>query len=1193
VIGEPGLDARSQNHPPEKRSIGTVYETTNHEKLTIKIWLSPPSENTKIPAIAIIDSGADCNFISQSFATKHRIPCHQKTNPLELFGADGCLLTSGKVVEDSKLKLMYQTPDLQQYSDPDCQFEVMPSGNFEVILGLPWLRHHRPYIDWTTSVLYFNTDLTRSSTTPDLTRSPITSDLTRSLPIPQEVLLSTVATQTQPTSTNPSPEISLPPQYADFEDVFKEANANKLPPHRPYDCCIDLLPGKQPPCGQIYPLSRDEDKLLQEYIRDNLAKEFIRESTSSAGAPIFFVDKGKKSDPTRKVPEKRLVVNYQGLDKITEKFSYPLPLIIDLLDTLKTATIFTKIDLRSAYNLVRIREGDEWKTAFRTKHGLYEFQVMPFGLANAPAYFQRFVNDIFKDMRDKFVVIYLDDFLIFSNDPESHIQHVQAVLQRLRENHLYAKLEKCQFSASTVKFLGYNISANGIASDEDKVKSIAEWPVPTTKHQVQVFLGLTNYLRKFVDDFAQIALPLQRLTRKRAQFIWSEDCQKAFESLKSAISAVPVLAHPDHSKPFWVETDASDFAIGCVLSQLDPDGNLRPCAYYSRSMEPAERNYSVPDKELLAIKTAFEEWRHHLEGADHSVTVLSDHKGLESLGKAKVVNQRHARWSIFFRRFTFTIKYRPGVLNSLADSLSRRSDYKPSDLEKSQIEDEYILGSDVVQVGMTTRRSAFSSFMDRVKEAIDTDSYYQSLTDTEKKDQLVLTNGVPHFQNRIYIPDGPLRLEALETCHDSKLAGHFGTRKTSELVKRKFYWPNMDEMIKEFCEGCQECGRSKSSRHLPYGPLMPLPIPDRPWTSLGIDFITDLPLSEGMTVIFTVVDRFTKMAHFIPMPKIPDADETARVFIKEIVRLHGLPLEIISDRGTQFTSRFWKRFLEILNIKSCLSTAYHPQTNGQTERTNQTLEQYLRCYCSYNQDDWMPLLPLAEFAYNNTCNASTKLTPFYANQGCHPRFEYLAPSEEKVPKVEDRLTRLLVIQEQLKSTLGKAQDDHRSHADTHRQEVPSLQIGDLVYLDARNITSLRPSKKLDSKRLGPFQVKQIVNPVAFELDLPPETRIHPVFHVSLLEKATINQFSGRVSCPPPIIVNGQEEFLVNRILDSRRVDDRLQYLIDWVGYLPSARCWEDEENVHAPAKVKQFHADYPAKPRPHHLQRGEEFSEGE
>ena len=467
---------------------------------------------------------------------------------------------------------------------------------------------------------------------------------------------------------------------------------------------------------------------------------------------------------------------------MTKKFRYPLPLISDLLDCLCSAKIFSKIDLRSAYNLLRVKEGDEWKTAFRTKYGLFESLVMPFGLANAPAYFQCFVNETFRDMLNRFVVIYLDDFLIFSEDEVSHDTHVRAVLQRLRENKLYAKLEKCQFSVRSIKFLGYYIDSNGITCNQDKVKSVLEWPVPQSKRQLQVFLGLANYLRKFVEGFSKIAAPLHWLCKKEVPFTWSKACQSVFEALKKAIASTPVLKHANPDEPFWIETDASNFALGCVLSQKNADGNLQPCAYYSRALNAAERNYCIYDKELLAIKVAFDEWRHYLEGSLHKITVYSDHKGLESLANAKVMHQRHARWSLTFKRFDFVIKYRPGGENGQADALSRRPDYQPSEEELMEISQQNILEPNVVQLAVIQTRSR--TFLNRLKDALPQDGFYQSQMSSSGENPFLLVDGVPHFQDRIYVPDGPLRLEVLTSCHDSTLAGHRGELKTLELATR-------------------------------------------------------------------------------------------------------------------------------------------------------------------------------------------------------------------------------------------------------------------------------------------------------------------------------------------------------------------------------------------------------------------------
>ena len=823
---------------------------------------------------------------------------------MDIVGINGSALSPKSITEEVNVTLKCQSIDSTHHVESDCVLSIIRSPDFPVILGLPWLKMHQPAIDWHNKTLNFNSDTCKSHhDTPikETFEDDWNVDLDDEIP-PMEVKMT-----------------SLPSHLMDFSDVFDPKKAEELPPHRAYDCEIILLPDKTPPVGPIYPLSVDEDKLLEEYIKDNLRKGFIRESTSSVAAPIFFIDKGKNVKREGKVPEKRLVVNYRGLDKCTAKFRYPMPLITSLLDKLRTAKIFTKIDLRSAYNLIRIKEGDEWKTAFRTKYGLYEYRVMPFGLANAPAYFQQFVNNTFQDMIDRFVVIYLDDFLIFSPDEASHQEHVRAVLQRLRDNKLYAKLEKCQFGLPTVKFLGYWISANGIACDDEKVRSIMEWPVPRSKHQVMVFLGLTNYLRKFVDGFAEMALPLYKLCKKDTQFNWRPECQEAFEALKKAISTVPVLKHVDPEEPMQVETDASNFAVGSVLSQEDTEGQQRPCAYYSRSLTAPERNYTTYDKELLAIKEAFDEWRHYLEGSKHPITVYSDHKGLESLADAKVLNQRQARWSLFFNRFNFKIKYRPGKENCQADALSRRPDYQPlNEVEKEKT----ILEPNVVQIAAILTRQM--SFLDRLKEVLPQDEFYLSQLSSNGENPFIMTNGIPYFQGRIYVPEGQLRLEVLTSCHDSKLAGHFGKNKTLELATRKYYWPNMDKMIHEYCASCETCARAKPARHAPYGLLMPLSVPEGPWTSIGMDFITDLPPSEGMTVVLTVVDRFTKMVHFIPLQKLPNAEETAWIFLKEIVRLHGLPKEIVSDRGSQFISRLMETFIGIIGNRimplNCISS---------------------------------------------------------------------------------------------------------------------------------------------------------------------------------------------------------------------------------------------------------------------------------
>ncbi|KAK3516619.1 hypothetical protein QTP70_022038 [Hemibagrus guttatus] len=458
--------------------------------------------------------------------------------------------------------------------------------------------------------------------------------------------------------------------------VFSEARAARLPHHQVWDCAIDLLPNASPPKGRIYPLSLPESKAMEEYIESSLAAGHIRPSTSPAAAGFFFV--GKKDGGLRPC------IDYRGLNAVTVQYPYPLPLVPAALEQLRGAQVFTKLDLLSAYNLVRIREGDEWKTAFHTTHGHYEYCVMPFGLTNAPAVFQfnsiqfylfqALINEVFRDLLGRGVITYINDILVYSASMEEHVIQVREVLARLQQHHLYVKLEKCKFHRSMVTFLGYVISHQGVEMDTVKVQAVTEWPEPSTVRELQRFLGFANFYRRFIRNYSSVAGPLTSLLRgKPKKLSWMDQARTAFPQLKDEFTTAPILRHPDPELPFVVEVDASCSGIGAVLSQRHGEPRkLHPCAFHSRKLTAAERNYDVGNRELLAIKAALEEWRHWLEGARHPFQVLTDHRNLEYLQGAKRLNPRQARWALFFTRFVFTVTYRPGSKNGKADALSRQ-----------------------------------------------------------------------------------------------------------------------------------------------------------------------------------------------------------------------------------------------------------------------------------------------------------------------------------------------------------------------------------------------------------------------------------------------------------------------------------------------------------------------------------------
>uniref|UniRef100_A0A8C5LR95 Gypsy retrotransposon integrase-like protein 1 n=1 Tax=Leptobrachium leishanense TaxID=445787 RepID=A0A8C5LR95_9ANUR len=497
------------------------------------------------------------------------------------------------------------------------------------------------------------------------------------------------------------------------------------------------------------------------------------------------------------------------------------------------------------------------------------------------------------------------------------------------------------------------------------------------------------------------AQPLTQLTRKNTPFLWTEGTQKAFDNLRTRFTTAPILLLPDPSKPYSLEVDASGIATGAVLSQRDENNDrLHPVAFFSRKLSPAEVNYSVGDRELLAIKNALEEWRHLLEGTLHPTTIFTDHKNLEYLRSARRLCPRLARWALFFSRFSFHITYRPGSKNGKADALSRLSDETPTSTDEEDT---------VLHQGhfLATQTHLLKNLQDR-----DTSS--------------------PHNSGRLFIPPAK-RLEILHLNHDAPTAGHGGIRKTLDLILRHFWWPSVSLDVQKYVKTCDTCNRCKVPRTKVTGLLQPLPVPLRPWSSVSVDFIVDLPPSRKHTTIMVVVDRLSKMAHFIPTQGSPSAKDTANLFFHHVFRLHGTPETIISDRGPQFTSRFWKAFCTLLHISVCLSTAFHPHSNGQTERTNQTLEQYLRCYTSYLQDDWSDLLTTAEFAYNSQIHTSIKQSPFYTNYGFHPSVLPDTPPQSPLPLVNDHIQKLQQGFILAKNTLLESQNTYKKYADLHRK----------------------------------------------------------------------------------------------------------------------------------------------------------------
>jgi hypothetical protein len=431
-------------------------------------------------------------------------------------------------------------------------------------------------------------------------------------------------------------EEQIPKEYHEYLSIFSEKEASRFPPSRKWDHKIDLKPEFEPKSCKVYNLTPEEQVEQDKFLKENLEKGYIRPSESSMASPMFFVAKKDDRPGDRKL---RPCQDYRRLNDATIKNTYPLPLISEIMDKLQGAKYFTKLDIRWGYNNVRIREGDEWKAAFKTNKGLFEPTVKFFGLCNSPATFQAMMDDMFSDLVDKgIMIVYMDDILIYGKTEDQLEENTKLVLERLRDADLYCKPKKCEFGKTKIEYLGMVVEEGKISMDPGKLRGIREWPTPTTVKQVRAFLGFGNFYRRFIRGFSDLAKPLNDLLKKDRTFDWTDDCQQAFDFLKQRFTEEPVLAMPDHSKPFQIEADASKYASGAVLTQCDINGDRHPVAYISKTFSPAKRNYDIYDRELLAIIRALEEWRHYIQGSPHQTTILSDHKNLTYYREAKKLN---------------------------------------------------------------------------------------------------------------------------------------------------------------------------------------------------------------------------------------------------------------------------------------------------------------------------------------------------------------------------------------------------------------------------------------------------------------------------------------------------------------------------------------------------------------------------
>ena len=1070
-----------------------------------------------------MDPGADANIITETFVERHGLATRTKEPPYHIVNADGSVMA--KILRETvPLEIVVGT------HREELQFDIARVANHNIMLGIPWFIRHNPDVDWRRRVLTLRCNCGNYSRRPTLRQS---SGVDETAQVNEMSCESTkVLTYEQPPRTDAglgvqtrsqsrekrSSALEIPEPYKRFALLFQEAEGKEeLPPNTPWDCEIELVPGARLPFDPLYKRTKDELQFEKEWTAKMLRLGRIRPSKSRIACSSFAVPK----PGTTKL---RMVIDYRKLNAVTIKNRYPIPNIDEAMDRIIGANWFTKIDLRDAFYTIRMKPGHEWKTAFRLTTGLYEFTVMPMGFTNSPAVQQNMINDVLRDLLNDTVVAYIDDILIFTKGPlNQHIKDVQAVFERLSKTSFRTAPEKCEFHVKETKFLGFIIGHEGIKIDPIKIEAILNWPTPENVTDVQSFLGHTNYNRKFIEKYSHKAIPLTKLTKKEVKFKWDTDQERAFKILKQAITTAPVLRTYDPEKPLRMETDASDEAIGACLLQ-EHNGNWHPIAYYSRKMIPAETNYPIYDKELLAIVAALDHWRVYAESAPE-LTIFTDHKNLLYFTTTKVLTKRHLRWSERLGQYKFKILYVKGRENGRADTLSRRSDYMKN---KTTVEDRIL----------------------KKNEDGSLSAAYEGQYNTATKEDVN---------------------DIIKRYHDGPLQGHPGISKTMKLIQRDHRIPRLRDEVEKYIRRCETCQKNKASRHAPYGYIQYQQPSQKPWDDVTMDFIVKLPKSKDpmdqttYDSILVMVDRLTKYAHFIPCRETDKTNVIATRVLDRLVRYHGIPKTITTDRDPKFRSHFWRTLTATMGITHKLSTAYHPQTDGQTERTNQTLEVYLRHYVNYEQDNWVSLLPLAQLALNNHESETTKVSPYYANFGRHPN---LFQEEKPHPNAQQAITRtenMKKLHEYLREKIQDMQKRLEPRINKKRKSGPLLREGDKVYLLTKNLKTRRKTKKLDNVKVGPFLVEQKIGPVNYRLRLPEDAKIHPVFHVSLLEPADPET---PLQTTFHFALEEEDQYEVERILDKR--DNT--YLVKWKGYEEEENTWEPVQHLrNCYQKIKDYH----------------------
>ena len=1165
-------------------------------------------DGTEDEITLFVDNGATFNIISESTARKTGKEIHKSAQPLVI----SLGLEQREVVERKYIWMDLDINNVGRIQIPAFILPV-PEGH-DVLLGMDFLEQMNPLIDWKCKTMMSrNTPSNESDKSSEkrllhYMRKGHTGRTGNTKFISSREYKKTAGESDCMFII--SPAISTDAKVPGKAQRFGKQGWDTIKKHQPdvYDILIKHkgkcfreklevsevkkardqgikheveLMNQTPITSKQFRLSPEQRKAVQEWTNEMLEAGVIRQSRSPWNSPIFCV---------RKPVGWRIVHDYRRLNAKTIVPQEPMPLRMDILDAMSGAQWFTGMDLLSGYYQLLLRESDIPYTAFSTPLGHFEYVATPMGLCGAPATFNRFVTDVLRDMQE-FCRSFSDDIFIFTKSAEKH-EHLLAldrVLDRCDKMGVFIKISKCIFAAHEIPVLGDFIGRNGLRMDPDKIKVIREWPVPTTKRQMKSFLGTVVYNAKYCANYGKLVAPLHGSTRnkqKNEKICLDEHQLECFHTLKQHMSEPPVLAIPNFSTPFMVRMDASDFAIGGALLQKDVDGDQQVVAYGGRKLTDEELNYDVRERELLAILYATRIWRPYL--LDGKFIVETDHQSLQELLTQKKCTRRLARWLDEMADFPITFRWIKGSTNILADGISRRSDFEPEvpasvvplrDFLRTLLDDEE---------RMLIMHAKGPTTADLCRKWYPKDPFTKNLLSEmiahpdREGDKFSQHDGLiyySHMENekRLVLPrieDVLNRVMFLE--HDELSRGHPGGFKTLHFLQEKYFWSNMKRSVDRYVATCAKCKRNKTRQTKPPGRLHPLDIPGARWERITMDFIVKLPVSEGHDSVWVIVDRLTKRIMLIGCSESMTAQEAARIFIDQYQKHHGLPKEVTSDRDKLFTSKFWETIHELQQTTVSLTTAYRKTGDGQSERCNRFIEDFIRNYLSPKEQNWHEFLSHAEFAFNRRTHTALGMSPFEADIGYNPpsvadlNFSTIT-SKETRSATEGFVLEQQVRMKMAQDSIAEAQVRMKKYYDKNRP-VQKFKINDEVLLDTTNLSlshmgqGTKGKRKFGPKFIGPFKIIEVLRRDTYKLKLPPSVRLHPYFHTSKLRPDLKDPSKSRKNVPAEevLLSDGTVGRLIEKLIDVRqpkKAGTEREFRVRWAGCGPRQDLWYPESEL--------------------------------